>query len=104
MPSNIPETRREVELLKNKLHDLEHQAMQTVRAYNAIISVMRRLGLPEAADAALTKIQALIRAAYALRAAFIAVQLASGYMGWILAGVTVVSSLMLTSEFIMELG
>jgi hypothetical protein len=64
---------------------------------------MRKFGLPEEVVAAIRKIQALTAAAYALAAAMVAVQAASGPYGWIMAGISGVSAVVSATEFVMEM-
>jgi len=63
-------------------------------------SLMRRMGLGEEINDALSRMQRAIMVANALRLAFIALNAASGPLGWALAGVGVAASVMSAGELL----
>ena len=70
--------------------------LQTV-LYRAL-GLLRSMGLPEDVDAAIREIQNLIMILNQLRLTMIAVQAASGPIGWAMAGISTISTLMTTGE------
>lgn len=66
------------------------------------ISLMRRLGLPENVDDAIEKMQRLIMISNQLRLSFIALQAASGPVGWALALAGLAGTALTTGEFLYD--
>jgi len=66
------------------------------------ISLLGRLGLPENIDAAIAKVQRLVMVIRLLHTAAIALEAASGPIGWALALVGVASALLSTGDLIYD--
>jgi len=66
------------------------------------LDLLSRLGLPEEIDAAITKIQRLVMTIRLLHSAIIAIQAASGPIGWALAGIGIAVSVLSTGELISD--
>ena len=79
------------------------EALTSLRKLQTILyrtlAIIRRLGLPEDVNDAVMKIQMLIAIANQLRLAFIALSVASGPLGWALAGVGVAASFVAAGSF-----
>lgn len=68
------------------------------------LGILRRLGLPEEVDSAIMKIQRIIAALNMLRLALYAVEMASGPMGWTVAGIGIAGTLLSTGDLMYDLG
>ena len=86
----------------DNLIKLEVAATKAIRVLNATTTLMRKLGLPEEASAAIRKMQALIIVAYGLAAAMMAVQAASGPYGWVMASISGASTVLGIADLAME--
>lgn len=68
------------------------------------LGLMRRFGLPENIDEAVMRIQRLIAVLNLLRATLIAVQAASGPIGWLGAGAGALATIYGVADLAMDLG
>jgi len=68
------------------------------------LGILRRLGLPEEVDSAILKIQRIIAALNMLRLALYAVEMASGPVGWAMAGVGIAGTVLSTGDLMYDLG
>lgn len=79
-------------------------AMENLRQYQTLLyqtmALARRFGLPEDIDSAISKMQRMIMIANQLRLTIIALEAASGPVGWALAGVGLLTTAVTTGEFI----
>ena len=66
------------------------------------IGLIRRLGLPENIEEAISKIQRLVMVIRLAHSAIIAFQVASGPIGWALAAVSIGTAAVTAGEFVME--
>ena len=80
----------------------EIRRLQTV--LYRIMGLLRRMGLPEEIDEAIAKIQRLITILNTLRLTIAALHAAAGPIGWLLAGVSMITTGATISEYIMEMG
>jgi hypothetical protein len=67
-----------------------------------IMSLLGRLGLPPGADAAIAKIQRLIMIVRLAHTSLIALEAASGPIGWALAGVGIVSTAVSAGDYVYD--
>jgi len=78
------------------------KAFQNIRRLQTVlyrsISLARRLGLPEDIEEGIVRVQSLIAYLNALRLALIAVHMASGPIGWALAGIGIAGVAVSTYE------
>ena len=82
------------------------KAYESIRRLETVLyrslSLLKRLSGDENIDRAITHIQELLAYINQLRLAIIALQTASGPIGWLLAGIGVASFLVTTLEFAMD--
>jgi len=95
------------ETITFNLEVIADDATENVRRLETLIfrtlGLLRRLGLPENIDAAILKIQQLVMTIRILHSAFIALQAATGPIGWLLGAVVLISGILSAGEFMMEL-
>jgi len=67
-------------------------------ALYGVLGILNRLGLPEEAQDCIRVLQKMIATINMLRASMIALQIASGPLGWALAGVSVAGSVLTLAD------
>lgn len=87
--------RLEIEKVQGNLKDLEHQLLRTQTLFFQYMYLLRRMGLPENADAVVSKLTQLIRVLAQARMALLAFQAARMAAGdplaWLTFGATAAS-------------
>ena len=94
---NMERVQGELRALRLSYADI-HNAIQDVFA------ITRRMGLPEDAQELLNYIQRMIAMANSLLISMIALQAASGPVGWVLAGLGVAASLVYATDMVGSYG
>lgn len=103
LSTSLSEARQLYNLLSDieqQLDTVETKTKQTTITYADLYNILqdvfiitKKMGLPEEAEELLNYIQRLIALANSLRVAFIALHVASGPVGWLIAGLGIGTSL-----------
>lgn len=72
-------------------------------ALYGILGILRRLGMPEEVDAAIIKIQRLIATLNMLRVALYSLEMASGPVGWTMAGIGIAGTVLSTGDLMYDM-
>jgi len=78
------------------------EATAEIARYTAVLygalGIMKRMGLPEEAQAQIAQIQKMIAQLMMLRASLIAVEMAAGPVGWALAGISIAGTILTLTD------
>jgi len=93
--------RLEVKAVIIDMEELKKQAMRAQLALYGTLGILRRLGLPDEVNQAMRVVQRMISTLNMLRLTMIAVQAASGPIGWALALIGISSFALDFGDFMM---
>lgn len=82
--------------------DFNNVLSQSISALYGTMALMRRMGLPESQQEALRDLMRIISLLNMARTSILALQAASGPIGWAMAGIGLLGTALTASEFFME--